>query len=538
MKDCFRQTFLKNTQLYSAGKLLSSMNEEFSETLGSCSHRVHTTNEYPINPDGNFVLYWMTASRRYHYNSALEHSISLSIKLNKPLLIVEAVSIRHIWSSDRILTFFAQGIIDNSRIFQSHNLTYVPWVETHKQTGNGLLRKLSRNSCAVVIDDFPTYLPRDVMRQASKFCKVRLDAVDSNGILPISWADRAFPSAYSFRKYMQKNLLSALAAIPEFDPMENVSKDLLLPNTYVENLFLNAGSPITPYEWLWRVAQGGEIGIEACAPLDIDHAVPPVNSKRGGRFEAVARLDRFLKKGLDRYDSGRNNPDDSASSGLSPWLHFGHISSVEVVKAVWGRSDWDPSKISIEDTGRGTRSGWWGVPEAHEAFLDQIITWRELGFNFAHMREDHNSIESIPDWAKTSLDLHSSDPREEYTFEQIENAETGDEIWNAAQRQLVRSGHIDNYLRMLWGKRILEWAPNPETAAEWMININDRWALDGRDPNSYTGIFWVLGRHDRAWGPERPIFGKVRYMSSQNTRKKLHLERYLARWAEDAPIPK
>ena len=514
------------------------MNEEFSETFGSFSHRVHTINDYPVNPDGNFVLYWMTASRRYHYNSALEHSISLAIKLNKPLLVVEAVSIRHIWSSDRILTFFAQGIIDNTRIFQSHNLTYIPWVETHKQTGNGLLRKLSRNSCAVVIDDFPTYLPRDVMRQASKFCKVRLDAVDSNGILPISWADRAFPSAYSFRKYMQNNLLSALGAIPEFDPMENVSKDLLLPNTYVENLFLNAGSPITPYEWLWRVAQGGEIGIEACAPLDIDHAVPPVNSKRGGRFEAVARLDRFVKKGLDRYDSGRNNPDDSASSGLSPWLHFGHISSVEVVKAVWGRSDWDPSKISIEDTGRGTRSGWWGVPEAHEAFLDQIITWRELGFNLAHMREDHNSIESIPDWAKTSLDLHSSDPREEYTFEQIENAETGDEIWNAAQRQLVRSGHIDNYLRMLWGKRILEWAPNPETAAEWMININDRWALDGRDPNSYTGIFWVLGRHDRAWGPERPIFGKVRYMSSQNTRKKLHLERYLARWAEDAPVPK
>ena len=138
------------------------------------------------------------------------------------------------------------------------------------------------------------------------------------------------------------------------------------------------------------------------------------------------------------------------------------------------------------------------------------------------------------------IEIKKIDPetREEYTFEQIENAETGDEIWNAAQRQLVRSGHIDNYLRMLWGKRILEWAPNPQKAAEWMININDRWALDGRDPNSYTGIFWVLGRHDRAWGPERPIFGKVRYMSSQNTRKKLHLERYLARWAEDAPIPK
>ena len=207
MKDCFRWTDLKNTQLYSVGILLIIMNKEFSESSSGSSHRVHTINNHSINPDGDFVLYWMTASRRYHYNSALEHSISLSIKLNKPLLVVEAVSIRHIWSSDRILTFFAQGIIDNTRIFQSHNLTYIPWVETHKQTGNGLLRKLSRSSCAVVIDDFPTYLPRDVMRQASKFCKVRLDAVDSNGILPINWADRAFPSAYSFRKYMQKNLL-------------------------------------------------------------------------------------------------------------------------------------------------------------------------------------------------------------------------------------------------------------------------------------------------------------------------------------------
>ena len=146
------------------------------------------------------------------------------------------------------------------------------------------------------------------------------------------------------------------------------------------------------------------------------------------------------------------------------------------------------------------------------------------------------SIHSIPDWAKKSLRAHASDERQSYSFDDIENARTDDEIWNAAQRQLLNTGHIHNYLRMLWGKRILEWAPGPEIAAEWMIEINDRWALDGRDPNSYTGIFWVLGRHDRAWGPERPIFGKVRYMSSKNTRKKLALETYLERWSEGAPI--
>ena len=229
----------------------SSLSTSISKNPPESTGRINRLNSREINRGGEFVLYWMTASRRYHHNSALEHSISLATELGKPLLIVEPVSIRHIWSSDRILTFFAQGIIDNNAIFASNRLTYVPWVETHKQTGTGLLKKLSKRSCAVVIDDFPTYLPRDVMRRASKFCKVRLDAVDSNGVLPIGWADRAFPSAYSFRKHMQRNLMNALATLPAFDPMENVQIDLRLSNTYLENLFSKAGSPITPYEWLW-----------------------------------------------------------------------------------------------------------------------------------------------------------------------------------------------------------------------------------------------------------------------------------------------
>ena len=175
----------------------SALSASTSDNAPNSTGRIARLNSCEINQDGEFVLYWMTASRRYHHNSALEHSITLATKLEKPLLVVEPVSIRHTWSSDRILTFFAQGIIDNNAIFASNRITYVPWVETHKQTGNGLLKKLSKRSCAVVIDDFPTYLPRDVMRQASKFCRVRLDAVDSNGILPIGWADRAFPVSYT-----------------------------------------------------------------------------------------------------------------------------------------------------------------------------------------------------------------------------------------------------------------------------------------------------------------------------------------------------
>ena len=148
-------------------------------------------------------------------------------------------------------------------------------------------------------------------------------------------------------------------------------------------------------------------------------------------------------------------------------------------------------------------------------------------------RGSHYSIDSIPEWASNTLSDHTDDRSRSYTFEEIEAAETEDEVWNAAQRQLKEEGLIHNYLRMLWGKRILEWAPSPSDAAEWMIKLNDRWALDGRDPNSYTGIFWVMGRHDRPWGPKRPVFGSVRYMSSANTKRKLKLDGYLEQWSVD-----
>lgn len=515
-----------------AGIMSGSSQVEFP----SLRHRVKELNQLPRNPDGEFVLYWMTSCRRFHHNAALERGIQIAVEMEKPLLVVEAVSIRHRWTSDRILTFFAQGVLDNQAIFNEKKLSYVPWVETHKETGNGLLRRLSRKSCAVVIDNYPTYLPREIMNRASEICYVSLETVDSNGVLPMDMADDAHMTAYSFRKHMQRNLVESLATLPVYDSMTSVSRDLRVDDRVVESVFESSGIDITPYEWIWRVAQGGEIGAEACYPLAIDHDVTPVKSKKGGRYAALIKLEKFIEDDLDRYDVDRNDVDDSASSGLSPWFHFGHLSTIEVVLAVLDRSNWDPGMISLEDTGKGSRIGWWGLSQAHESFLDQIITWRELGYNFANFREDHMSILSIPEWAQKSLRDHEEDERVQYSFDDIENARTDDEVWNAAQRELLNSGHIHNYLRMVWGKRILEWAPNPGIAAEWMIEINDRWALDGRDPNSYTGIFWVLGRHDRAWGPERPIFGKVRYMSSKNTRKKLALESYLERWSEDAPM--
>jgi deoxyribodipyrimidine photo-lyase len=174
------------------------------------------------------------------------------------------------------------------------------------------------------------------------------------------------------------------------------------------------------------------------------------------------------------------------------------------------------------------------MSEPAEAFLDELITWREVGFNMAALRpEDYDRYDSLPDWARKTLAKHARDRREHlYSLEEFEQARTHDPLWNAAQRQLVREGRIHNYLRMLWGKKILQWTASPQGAADVMIELNNRYALDGQDPNSYSGIFWVLGRYDRPWGPERPVFGTVRYMSSQNTARKVAVQSYLERYGE------
>ena len=182
----------------------------------------------------------------------------------------------------------------------------------------------------------------------------------------------------------------------------------------------------------------------------------------------------------------------------------------------------------------GRRQGWWGLPEPVEAFLDQVITWRDIGFIHCAMIPDHTEYSSLPQWAQNTLAEHSQDPRSYvYTFEQFEQAQTHDPLWNAAQQQLRQEGIIHNYLRMLWGKKILEWSPDPQTAMEWMIAINDRWALDGRDPNSYTGIGWVMGKFDRGW-TEREVYGKIRCMTTASTMRKFKTKDYIEKYSKDS----
>jgi deoxyribodipyrimidine photo-lyase len=225
----------------------------------------------------------------------------------------------------------------------------------------------------------------------------------------------------------------------------------------------------------------------------------------------------------------RNHPDHDISSHLSPYLHWGHLSVHEIFEALMTREGW---LGDLPARANGAKAGWWGVSAPAERFLDELVTWRELGYNLTSQRADYAAFESLPDWARRSLDQHANDPREfVYTRDAFERAQTHDPLWNAAQRQLMAEGRIHNYLRMLWGKKILEWSSTPRDALTTLVELNNKYALDGRDPNSYSGIFWVLGRYDRPWHPERPVYGVVRYMSSSNTARKLRVKNYLKRFA-------
>jgi deoxyribodipyrimidine photo-lyase len=479
--------------------------------------RIRILNDGAVNAGGDYVLYWMIASRRTTWNFALDRAIELSRELAKPVLVLEALRCDYRWASDRLHRFVIDGMADNAISLEDTAVTYYPYVEPSSGESRGLLEALATHACCVVTDYFPAFfLPRAVAT-ASERLPVRLEEVDSNGLLPLSASDDTFTTAYSFRRFLQKTLPDHLPDRPDSAPLAS-STDLRLKA--IPSKVRERWPPASP-----DLLDGTEAALSA---IEIDRSVRPTGD-RGGMLAAKDRLDKFVTTGLDSYADRRTDMEEERTSRLSPYLHFGHISAHEVFDRIVESQHWSPGRLA--DEANGKRSGWWGMSVGAEAFLDQIITWRELGFNFCHTRDDHDRLESLPDWALKTLREHSSDPRSQvYSLEDFEAANTHDEVWNAAQRQLVEEGRIHNYLRMLWGKKILEWTSSPQEALDVIIHLNNKYALDGRDPNSYSGIFWCLGRYDRAWGPERPIFGKVRYMSSSNAKRKLRLTGYLEKY--------
>jgi len=482
------------------------------------ANRITTLNDAPENPAGDYVVYWMIANRRLSWNFALDHAIELAKRHKKPLLIFEPLRARYRWASDRLHDFVISGMRDHAATLQGSPIGYYPYVEPAPGVGTPLLHVLAKSACCVVTDDYPCFFLPHMIAAVKDRLPVRMQQVDSNGVMPMRLADRTFTIAHSYRRWMQKNILNVILDTPNPRPLVNVR----LPRfPGVDDKVLRRW----PVADLVNLLDRGGL-----AAIPIDHGVIPTLATPGGSAEGNRRLDQFLSTRLTAYNDDRNHPDETATSGLSPYLHFGQISAHEIITRLLDQENWTPDQASPPN---GKNNGFWNASPPAEAFLDQMLTWREMGFNMSHREpETYDRYESLPDWAIKTLDKHASDKRPvTYTLDEFETARTHDDLWNAAQRQLVGTGIMHNYMRMLWGKKILHWTRSPREAVDVLIELNNKYALDGRDPNSYSGIFWTLGRYDRAWGPTRPVFGNIRYMTSDSTRKKLRLKAYLRRFA-------
>ncbi len=484
--------------------------------------RVTELNQAPENPAGDYVLYWMIANRRLEWNYALDQAIEHAKRLQKPLLIFEPLRVRYRWASDRLHRFVIQGMHDHAQQLKTSPIGYYPYVEPQPGAGTPLFTMLAKQACIVVTDDYPCFFLPHMIDAVKPSLNVAFQMVDSNGIVPLRQADRTFTVAHSYRRWMQKNVLDLLLDAPQAQPLAR----LKLPKFEGLPDKIKKRWPAANLESLLKP--------DGLKSLPIDHQVRPSQRYQGGSHEAQQLWHKFLHQRLAQYDQNRNEPDEDGSSGLSPHLHFGQISAHQVVHELLSNEGWTPDRASKPN---GKNHDFWNLSPSAEAFMDQMLTWREMGFNMTHREPDrYDRYDSLPDWAQKSLKQHTRDPRPRvYELEQFERAETGDELWNAAQRELVQTGKMHNYLRMLWGKLFLQWTATPQDALQYMIELNNKYALDGRDPNSYSGIFWTLGRYDRAWGPTRPIFGNVRYMTSDSTRRKLKLKQYLKTYGRNDP---
>ncbi len=477
--------------------------------------RVNQRNKEKPDPKGKYVLYRLQIHRRFQWNHALEYAVNRANEHDKPLLIYEGLRCDYPWASDR----FHRFIMESMQELQEEaagRVQYIPFIEYEPGEEPAFYETLASEAVEVISDEYPVFIMREQNNRTAKECGVRYTTVDANGIIPLEATEKAAYNAYFFRKIVQRTFPDFYRAAPDNDPLSNLGnrESLDLPD---------------------KIRDGAERSrndledISKCiSRLPIDHEVEPVASP-GTRKAAIEEFEDFIEHRLDRYHEEANQPDNSAASNMSPWLHFGKISPFEITRRVFEQQ---PGKWSLDDLvdQNGSRGSYFSDDPNIESYLDEVITWREVGFHFAWHEEEIDTFESLPDWVRETLNEHRSDTRPYvYTLEEFEQAETHDEIWNAAQRQLRREGVIHNYLRMLWGKKILEWTPDPETALAYMIELNNKYAVDGRDPNSYSGIFWCLGRFDRPW-PERKIYGKVRYMSSDSTRKKCRLSGYLQRY--------
>ena len=440
-------------------------------------------------PGGEFVLYWMQATQRADWNLALEFAIEQANALRLPLLVYHGLRHDYPWASDRLHTFILQGVVDLYAGFAARGIQYAFYLDERddgRATGSPLVRLADR--AALVVTDFnPAFIYPRQIRALRRKTETPVIAVDACGVVPLKAVSREHSTARGIRTELMAALPHHLWPIAGGEPQVRRTIEL-------------------PFEPTRPTPEGIAAMVARC---DIDHAVAPSAAFRGGTAAARAQLQRFLELGLHRYDEQRNDPNEpDATSRLSPWLHFGHISVQEVL-------------LAARDAGPAAQ---------YEKFLDETLVWRELSHNFCFHNPRHRTTDGIPPWAREQLAAHEADPRPAlYSDDDLEHARTDNELWNAAQRAYLRDGFMHNYLRMLWAKAVLTWTPDAAACLRILEHLNNKYALDGRDPNSYGGILWTFGKFDRPFY-RRPIYGTVRYQSLKAAADKFDVPRYVARY--------
>lgn len=461
--------------------------------IGVDPARVHVIRDAPLPSGGEYVLYWCMVNQRVPHNHALQAAIALGNRLRLPVVCYHALRPDHPHASDRLHTFVLQGLDELGAAMRERGVPY--WLELPRSTAQHLprLALLGQRAAAVVSDWFPAFIVPGHLRGAAKVLEVPLVAVDASCVVPMQRIPERQVGAYTLRPKLRKlwpEYLGRLADGPDPAHVQAAER-------------VDLGFP--PERTPGRLAAGLDT-------FDIDHTVLPVKHRLGGRTAALEALRTFVEEQLARFDEARNRPGESSQSGLSPALHWGLLFAGEVARTCLSALGPDHPGV--------------------KSFLEELLVRRELAFNYCLHTPVRAQllVTSLPRWAQQTLREHAQDPREHlYTLGQLDRGETADPLWNAAQRQLREEGRIHGYLRMLWGKKILEWSPSPQEALGRMAHLNDRYALDGRDAVSVASFMWVLGLHDRPF-QERPVLGKVRPMSSLRTAEKVDLGPYLARY--------
>ncbi len=442
--------------------------------------RVKALNDVKFNENGKFVIYWMSQSHRANFNHSLEFAIDLSNAYRKPLLVYFPITDRYKYSNARYYKFMLDGILEAKKSIEERGIKFViEKVDDIKQR----VVEISRDAFALITDKAYLKFYRRLNRYVAEKLDIPVYEVESDVCVPVEIAsDRLEPYAFGLRKKIY-SIMDAF--IVELKPREVKIKSVSL-DFGIEGLNLRDS-------------------LEILDILNIDKSVS-LSPFVGGYSQARKYLEEFIERKLHKYKDFRSHPELDYQSNLSPYLHFGQISPIEVVLEVLSK---------------------YGKDENVDSFFNELIVWRELARNFCYYNPNYNHYEGIPDWAKETLEEHKKDRREYiYTLEELENAKTHDEYWNSAQLELLKTGKMHNYMRMYWCKKIIEWTDDPKKAFDIACYLNDKYELDGRDPNGYSGISWCFGTHDRPW-KERKIFGKVRYMSASGLEAKFDIKKYV-----------